>query len=179
MSLFTSNPCNIQTFGRFDSRWPSQPSSPASFRLDSSVFATSLVAKGPLCTELGFSSLETNVLGAADGARAIQTPTPRARRSRRRACAWPRPARQARAHSRARCQPRPRPLLPQLPHAPPRNLPLPRARPRAGLRSPCSRPARRPGYPPEERDFFIHNLLVRIHLIIEMILVDRPCAMGV
>ena len=29
----------------------------------------------------------------------------------------------------------------------------------------------------QERDFFIHNLLVRIHLIIEMILVDRPCAM--
>jgi len=27
--------------------------------------------------------------------------------------------------------------------------------------------------------FFIDNLLVRIHLIIEMILVDRPCAMGV
>ena len=37
--------------------------------------------------------------------------------------------------------------------------------------------------PPEtggaEREFFIDNLLVRIHLIIEMILVDRPCAMGV
>ena len=32
---------------------------------------------------------------------------------------------------------------------------------------------------PAERDFFIDNLLVRIHLIIEMILVDRPCAMGV
>ena len=30
-----------------------------------------------------------------------------------------------------------------------------------------------------EREFFIDNLLVRIHLIIEMILVDRPCAMGV
>ena len=30
-----------------------------------------------------------------------------------------------------------------------------------------------------ERDFFIDNLLVRIHLIIEMILVDRPCATGV
>ena len=28
------------------------------------------------------------------------------------------------------------------------------------------------------REFFIDNLLVRIHLIIEMILVDRPCAMG-
>ena len=27
-----------------------------------------------------------------------------------------------------------------------------------------------------EREFFIDNLLVRIHLIIEMILVDRPCA---
>ena len=30
-----------------------------------------------------------------------------------------------------------------------------------------------------ERDFFIDNLLVRIHLIIEMVLVDRPSAMGV
>jgi len=30
-----------------------------------------------------------------------------------------------------------------------------------------------------QREFFIDNLLVRIHLIIEMILVDRPCAMGV
>jgi len=30
-----------------------------------------------------------------------------------------------------------------------------------------------------ERQFFIDNLLVRIHLIIEMILLDRPCAMGV
>ena len=32
---------------------------------------------------------------------------------------------------------------------------------------------------PAEREFFIDNLLVRIHLMIEMILVDRPCAMGV
>jgi len=30
-----------------------------------------------------------------------------------------------------------------------------------------------------ESEFFIDNLLVRIHLIIEMILVDRPCAMRV
>ena len=30
-----------------------------------------------------------------------------------------------------------------------------------------------------EREFFIYNLLVRIHLIIQIILVDRPCAMGV
>ena len=29
------------------------------------------------------------------------------------------------------------------------------------------------------REFFIDTLLVRIHLIIEMNLVDRPCAMGV
>ena len=29
-----------------------------------------------------------------------------------------------------------------------------------------------------EREFFIANLPVQIHLIIEMILVDRPCAMG-
>jgi len=31
----------------------------------------------------------------------------------------------------------------------------------------------------EEREFFIDHLLIRIHLIIKMILVDRPCAMGV
>jgi hypothetical protein len=30
-----------------------------------------------------------------------------------------------------------------------------------------------------EGELFIDNLLVRIHLIIEMILVDRPCAMEV
>ena len=30
-----------------------------------------------------------------------------------------------------------------------------------------------------ERDFCIDNLLVRVHLIIEMMLVDRPCAIGV
>ena len=29
------------------------------------------------------------------------------------------------------------------------------------------------------REFFIDILLVRIHLIIEMKLADRPCAMGV
>ena len=40
--------------------------------------------------------------------------------------------------------------------------------------------AERPTSPPTwERDFLIDNLLVRIHLIIVMILVDRPCAMGV
>ena len=32
---------------------------------------------------------------------------------------------------------------------------------------------------PREREFFIDNLLARIHVIIEMILVDWPCAMGV
>ena len=32
---------------------------------------------------------------------------------------------------------------------------------------------------PSEREFFTDNLLVRIHLILEMILVDRPCATGV
>jgi len=32
---------------------------------------------------------------------------------------------------------------------------------------------------PESRKFFIDNLLVRIQFIIAMILVDRPCAMGV
>ena len=30
-----------------------------------------------------------------------------------------------------------------------------------------------------EREFFIDNLLVRIHLLIEMTAVDRPCAMRV
>jgi len=29
------------------------------------------------------------------------------------------------------------------------------------------------------REFFIDNVLVQIHLIIEMILVDRPCTMRV
>ena len=32
---------------------------------------------------------------------------------------------------------------------------------------------------PSEREFFTDNLLDRMHLIIEMILVDLPCAMGV
>ena len=32
---------------------------------------------------------------------------------------------------------------------------------------------------PKEREFLIDNLLVRVYLIIEMILVDRHCAMGV
>jgi hypothetical protein len=31
----------------------------------------------------------------------------------------------------------------------------------------------------QKREFFIVNLLVRIHFIIEIILVDRPCAVGV
>jgi hypothetical protein len=31
----------------------------------------------------------------------------------------------------------------------------------------------------EEREIFIDNLLVRIHWIVEMIVVERPCAMGV
>ena len=30
-----------------------------------------------------------------------------------------------------------------------------------------------------EREFIIDNLLARVHLIVEMILADRPCAMGV
>ena len=32
---------------------------------------------------------------------------------------------------------------------------------------------------PAKREFCIDNLLVRIHFIIQMILVDRPCAMGI
>ena len=35
------------------------------------------------------------------------------------------------------------------------------------------------GHKPRQTEFFVDNLLVRMHLIIEMILVDRPCAMGV
>ena len=34
-------------------------------------------------------------------------------------------------------------------------------------------------YRERESEFFINDLPVRSHLIIEMILVDRPCAMGV
>ena len=30
-----------------------------------------------------------------------------------------------------------------------------------------------------EREIFIDNLLVRVHWLIEMIVVERPCAMGV
>ena len=36
-----------------------------------------------------------------------------------------------------------------------------------------------PGSGLREREFFIDNLLVRIHFIIVMISADRPCAMGV
>jgi len=32
---------------------------------------------------------------------------------------------------------------------------------------------------PPEREIFIDNLLVRVHIIIEMILIDRLCATGV
>ena len=34
-------------------------------------------------------------------------------------------------------------------------------------------------HPGVEREFFIDNVLVRIHWILEMIAVERPCAMGV
>ena len=34
------------------------------------------------------------------------------------------------------------------------------------------------GFNVREREFLTDNLLVRIHLLIEIILVDRPCAMG-
>ena len=40
----------------------------------------------------------------------------------------------------------------------------------------CKHVGQPPGSDSREREFFIANLLVRIHLIIEMILVDRPCA---
>ena len=46
----------------------------------------------------------------------------------------------------------------------------------AGRRQLCRAPR---GEERIEREFVIDNLLVRILLIIEMILVDRPCAMGV
>ena len=36
-----------------------------------------------------------------------------------------------------------------------------------------------PSHPIRERAFFIDNLLVRIHLNMKMVLVDRPCAMGI
>ena len=32
---------------------------------------------------------------------------------------------------------------------------------------------------PAEREFFIDNLLVRIYFITKMVLVDRPCSLGV
>ena len=35
------------------------------------------------------------------------------------------------------------------------------------------------GLDAREREIFIDNLLVRVHIIIEMISVDRPCATGV
>ena len=31
---------------------------------------------------------------------------------------------------------------------------------------------------PSDREFFIDNLLIRIHFIVDMIIVDWPCAMG-
>ena len=46
----------------------------------------------------------------------------------------------------------------------------------------CGEPARITkcqGWSRTESEFFIDNLMVRIQLIIVMILVDRPCAMGV
>ena len=36
-----------------------------------------------------------------------------------------------------------------------------------------------PGFPAKERELFIDNLMVRIHVIICFCLVDRPCTMGV
>jgi len=50
---------------------------------------------------------------------------------------------------------------------------------RAGPASGAARPARCIVTCRREREIFIDNLLVQIHLIIQMILVDRPCAMGV
>ena len=39
---------------------------------------------------------------------------------------------------------------------------------------------KREGYAGQsEREIFIDNLLVRVHLTIDIILVDRPCATGV
>ena len=48
-----------------------------------------------------------------------------------------------------------------------------RSEPRGRRRTICSRRARSP--PARERKFFVDSLLVRIHLIIRMSLVDRPC----
>ena len=59
-------------------------------------------------------------------------------------------------------------------------VPLHTLRPQAQLPAPQDRaPGRLCGNPYREKEFFIDNLLVRIHLIIEMVLVDRPCAIGV
>ena len=49
-----------------------------------------------------------------------------------------------------------------------------RGRPLATSAFPGSQPCRAC---PAEREFFIDNLLVRTPLTIEMIVVDRPCAM--
>jgi len=57
------------------------------------------------------------------------------------------------------------------------------SRERGALRARPQSPSCRLAWPAPgrdaEREFFIDNLLVRIHLIIVMNLVDRPCAMGV
>ena len=60
----------------------------------------------------------------------------------------------------------------------PRNLALADLSAALRERSRAFFPADSPSCTREEREVFIHNLLVRIHSIIE-ILVDRPCAMGV
>ena len=53
-------------------------------------------------------------------------------------------------------------------------------RPRGGEGCQEALGPRQEGHPLEKyREFCFDNLLVRIHLIIEMTLVDRPCAMGI
>ena len=79
-----------------------------------------------------------------------------------------------------------RPFTPPLPNAIIALAPMPLSLSHMGRVSPPS--GGQPGVSagpqvlapnPKEREFFIDNLLVRIHLIIQMSLVDRPCAMGV
>ena len=51
--------------------------------------------------------------------------------------------------------------------------------PRTTLECPPEGPSVEPGRLVPESFVFIESLLVEIHLLIEMILADRPCAMGI
>ena len=60
-----------------------------------------------------------------------------------------------------------------------RGLPLEAGSPAVARLSTCSERESRGSEPVQRERAFIDDLLVRIHLIVEMILVGRPCAMGV